>query len=116
MVDPKNSGKCPRVRSLLLRIVDEDVSFIKGDVDDVLIPLKIVCGEVDSHNQVFVEDSVLDDDILITVLIVQRVGFKQACVEMLFEVGKEVLSGSVSASEQLFTPCKKIQHLRSWVV
>jgi hypothetical protein len=62
MIDPKDSSKRPWVRPLFLRVVNKNVLFVKGDMDDVLILLKIICGKVEPCNRMFVEDTVLNDE------------------------------------------------------
>jgi hypothetical protein len=44
-----------------------------------------------------VEDPILNDEIVIAVTIVKQIGLMQACVEVLFEVGEEVLCCHVSS-------------------
>ena len=54
MVDSKDSGKFPWVRSSFLGVINNNILFIIGDVDDVLILLKIIHSEVDLHDQMLV--------------------------------------------------------------
>ena len=106
MVDPEDPGKCPWVRTLFLGVVNKNVLFIEGDVDDILTLLKVVGGEVDPHDRVLVEDTVSNDEVLITVTIVGWVRFEQAGMEMLFEMWEEVLQCLVSTLGRLLLPLK----------
>ena len=95
MIDPKDLGKCPWVRSSFFGIVNENALFIKGDVDNVLVLLNIVCREVDPHDWMFVEYTILDDEFSVMIAIIQRVRREYTCIEMLLEVGEEVLCRSL---------------------
>lgn len=50
MVDPENPSKRPRVWTLLLGVINENISFIKGDMDDILTLLKVIGDKVDPHD------------------------------------------------------------------
>ena len=50
MVDPENPSKRPRVWTLLLGVINENISFIEGDVDDILTLLKVIGDKVDPHD------------------------------------------------------------------
>jgi len=91
MVGTKDPCERPWVGTFLRGVINEDIPLVKGNMNDVLVLLNVVCCEVDSHNRMLVEDTVLNDEVAVAIAIIDLVGLVQTCIEMLFEVREEVL-------------------------
>ena len=100
MKDSEDPCKSPWVWTSFLGVVNKNILLIKGDVNDILILLDVVCHKVDSHDRMLVEDAVLNNEIVITVVVVKQIRLMQPCIEVLFEVGEEVLYCRISACGQ----------------
>lgn len=50
MIDPKNPSECPWVWAWFLGVVNENVSFVKGDMNDILILLDVIGDKIYSYN------------------------------------------------------------------
>ena len=99
MVDPENSRESPWVWAVFLRVVNEDILLIERNVDDILVVLSVVCRKVNPHDRVPIKSAVSNDKILILIWVVGWVGFMEACIEMLLEMGEEVLLRRVNTPQ-----------------
>jgi len=91
VVDTKNSRESPWVWTIFLRVVNKDILLIEWNVDDILVALSVVCRKVNPHDRVLIESAVSNDEILVLIWVINLVGFVEACVKVLLEVGEEVL-------------------------
>ena len=91
VVDTENSRESPWVWTVFLRVVDEDILLIERNVDDILIALSVVRCKVNPHDRVPIKSAISNDEILVLIRVANWVGFVEACIKMLLEMGKEVL-------------------------